>query len=293
VEWIVGTFVVLGFIAIIVRFVPRDDAGRALLPAIVDNSIAMWALRRVTGRSLWERPEDVDTTPVVGLVTSARRAPGRTAAVPIAVPGHAGRFDASRSRLAALGIRSAGSARQPAPALARPRQPLVPAAVVSSSVRRRQAHPTGSLAAQRRLAGMTAILVVGVIAVVVAVVPGNGSGLRGGVLGETSQPIASGPNQPGASAIPGQASDSAVSASSGRPTVAPGTSPTRVPVASRSSARPTVPPSPRSTAVPTPRPTPKPTPKPTHRPGPSPTPTPPPTVPPTPTPTDPPSATPS
>ena len=49
VEWIVGALVVLGFVAIAVRFLPRDAAGQVRLPRVVEDSIGMWAVRRLTG----------------------------------------------------------------------------------------------------------------------------------------------------------------------------------------------------------------------------------------------------
>ncbi len=43
-------FAVLGFLAIIGRFLARDASGEIRLPRVVDDSIGMWALRRLTGR---------------------------------------------------------------------------------------------------------------------------------------------------------------------------------------------------------------------------------------------------
>jgi hypothetical protein len=56
VELIVGALVVLGFVAVLTRFITRDASGQVRLPRIVDESIGMWTLRRVTGRRLGERP---------------------------------------------------------------------------------------------------------------------------------------------------------------------------------------------------------------------------------------------
>jgi hypothetical protein len=57
VEWIVGAFIVLGLIAVVIRFLPRDAAGVVVLPRIVNDSIGMYLLRRATGRRLGERAE--------------------------------------------------------------------------------------------------------------------------------------------------------------------------------------------------------------------------------------------
>jgi PKD domain-containing protein len=58
VELIVGTLFVLGMLAIAIRFAPRAPSGEVLLPRVIENSIGMWALRRLTGRRLAEPPQD-------------------------------------------------------------------------------------------------------------------------------------------------------------------------------------------------------------------------------------------
>ena len=57
-EILVGALVVLGFLAILARFGMRDATGEIRLPRVVDDSIGMWTLRRITGRRLGERPWD-------------------------------------------------------------------------------------------------------------------------------------------------------------------------------------------------------------------------------------------
>jgi hypothetical protein len=75
VELLVGALVVLGFLAILIRFLPRDTAGRVQLPRIIDQSIGMWLLRRaIAGRrgdGAWDdeverdlRPSSSEWTPV-------------------------------------------------------------------------------------------------------------------------------------------------------------------------------------------------------------------------------------
>ena len=49
-EPIVLVFVLVAFVAIIARFLPRDAAGRPRLPRIVDESVGMYVLRRSLGR---------------------------------------------------------------------------------------------------------------------------------------------------------------------------------------------------------------------------------------------------
>ncbi|HZC32155.1 MAG TPA: hypothetical protein VE640_02590, partial [Candidatus Bathyarchaeia archaeon] len=168
-EWIVGALVVLGFIAVIARFIPRDDAGRARLPAIVDNSIGMWALRRLTGRPLWDGSDRVGPR-------TARPAQGAST-----------RYAASPSRLQALGIRPAGATQRSTPTR---RPPMAtPARVrVASTHRRPEEHPAGSLVILRRLVAIIAIIAIAAVAIWVAFVPHGPSAPRGEVLAATSQP---------------------------------------------------------------------------------------------------------
>jgi hypothetical protein len=58
VELLAGALVVLGFLAILVRFIGRDSSGEIRLPRVVDDSIGMWTLRRITGLPLGERAWD-------------------------------------------------------------------------------------------------------------------------------------------------------------------------------------------------------------------------------------------
>jgi len=226
VEWIVGALVVLGFVAIVVRFVPRDEAGGARLPRIVNDSIGMWALRRIT-----RRPSGAAGTSGAAQSTSL----------------DSSRFVVSASRLQAIGVRPAGAARR------------------GSAVRRqRRRDAADSVALQRRLAAIAAVLVVGVVALAVVLVL---RAPRGEVRSATGAPA------------PGAVTDDVSSLSTVEPSRA---SPTP-----KSATKPAVPAAtprstPRATAGPTPRPTPAPTSK--VPPAPSPTPTPAPTATPTPTP---------
>ena len=54
-ELLVAVILVLGLVAIAIRFGLRGPAGSVQLPRIVDDSIGMWVLRRATGRPLLGR----------------------------------------------------------------------------------------------------------------------------------------------------------------------------------------------------------------------------------------------
>ena len=233
VEWIVGAFVALGFIAIVVRFVPRDEAGGARLPRMVDDSIGMWAIRRISGRS----PDGGAATRGAARPTS--REPGR--------------FVVSASRLQAIGVRPAGVARR------------------GSAVRRqRRWDPADSVTLQRRLAAIAAVLVVGVVALAVVLIL---RGPRGEVRGATGAPAlgiatdeasSSLTVEPsGASSSPTTATKPAAPASTPRSTARATAAPTPRPTAA-ATPKPTPKPTPtHAPTAPTPSPTPEPTPTPT------------------------------
>jgi len=194
VEWIVGALVVLGFIAIFVRFVPRDEAGGARLPRIIDDSVGMWALRRLTGRDPWDRTDDLDagsdSTPAPSrgrpLLIGVERSAGSASMAPAS-------YAISTSRLQALGVRPARS--MP------PRRRPSTAPIGPSQVNRPEAAPPASLVLQRRLAAIAALIVAG--SVIVLVVITGMRGPSGPVLGETVGPAvnANGPRS-GITVIP-------------------------------------------------------------------------------------------
>lgn len=62
-ELITVALVALGYVAIFARFSPRDERGRIRLPRVVDDSIGMYALRQVTGRSLG--PDPLEDAPAI------------------------------------------------------------------------------------------------------------------------------------------------------------------------------------------------------------------------------------
>jgi len=203
VELIVGALVVLGLLAVATRFITRDGVGEIRLPRIVDDSIGMWALRKATGRRLWERPWD-DELPV----------------------DHAMDPDASDATRAALGAIAAANAADPTLGRAR----VVPTRYVASRHRRREivASPTPVLDLRRRsqahrkrragwgrrfaaIGSVAAVLIVAVVALGVLVLPREP---QGQVLGATGRP---------------QSSQTAVVPSYGASS-SPGASPVQVPV---------------------------------------------------------------
>ncbi len=155
-EWIVGALVVLGFIAIAARFVPRDVAGQTPLPRIVDESIGMWALRRLTGRPLWDPNDDAEATDNTGSLPLSPR-----------------RYLVSPSRLRDLGIRPAGLAVR---TISPRRSPLATPRAGSAVARRPQAQASSSLSAQRRLVAVAAAFVVGVVLLGAVFAPRGRSG---------------------------------------------------------------------------------------------------------------------
>jgi hypothetical protein len=265
VELIVGVFVVLGFLAVVTRFITRDASGEIRLPRIVDDSIGMWALRRATGRRLWERPWDgeiPDDLPSDSNASDATRtALGAIAAANVANPS-LGTIRAapiaSRRVVSTIGV-------SPTPVhdlrrrqLAHARRTGRPTAIVPVLVRggrrRDQARRKGVLGWAPRFAAMgsvAAVLAIAIVALSVVVLP---RGPQGEVLDSTGRPGLTPPS----SQIAVVANSSASSPSVKLPT------PTKKPTATpRPTARPTLRPTVAPTPVPTPRPTPKPTPKPT------------------------------
>ena len=248
-EWIVGALVVLGFIAIAVRFVPRDAAGRVHLPRLVDDSVGMWALRRLTGQPETDRPDDADrdasATPPSG---QPHREPAtRFDAAPIGpVPIAPTRFVASGSptQPGPMGAMGASTARRP-----------VTSPIIELKISRRRPRSNTGVAMERRLVAIAAVLLLGVILLGVALAPRSP---RGEVLGATATPNLVVPPAD-RSSEPVAESGSEASAAATDP---PGSAATRQPTPAAT---------PRATSKPAAVPTPGPTPRPTARPTPAPT----------------------
>jgi hypothetical protein len=199
VELIVGALVVLGFLAVVTRFITRDASGEIRLPRIVDDSIGMWALRRITGRRLWERPRD-DRAPgdlpldsnasdatraALGAIAAANAANpsiGTARAAPIASRRVSSTIGVSPTPVHDLRRRQLAHARK----TGRP-TPVVPV-VVRGGRRRDQARRKRILGWAPRFAAMgflAAVLAVAIIALGVVVLP---RGPQGEVLDSTGRP---------------------------------------------------------------------------------------------------------
>jgi hypothetical protein len=300
VELLVGALVVLGFVAILTRFIARDASGEVRLPRVVDDSIGMWVLRRATGRSFGQRPADDE----VDEIDAIRPAVGDP---------HS--WDATRAALAAIAAANAadgaieptypapapsayaGSAPaqspgpRPAPAFVlTPRRPAMTQPVRSSTMlsptpvldlRRRlaaqqagqQARPRKRRRWRRRLVAfgsLAAVLALAVGALAFALQPG---GPISRALNTIGQPT---PTPTSASPSPLIAVEASLAPASEEPapasaqaSIEPATTlPADTPLptskaTARPTARPTAQSTPVATPVPTPRPTAKPTPKPT------------------------------
>jgi len=161
VEWIVRALVVLGFIAIFLRFAPRDEAGRAQLPRVIDDSIGMWALRRLAGRNLGDWTDDLEVVDGSAAMALERRLGSIGGGRPSGqMSSAATRYAASAARFQALGIRPAGSvARQRRPGA----RPLGRVQIGSGL----EAQPAEPFVLERRLAATAAALVLVIVGIVV------------------------------------------------------------------------------------------------------------------------------
>lgn len=267
-ELIVGVLVVLGLLAVVTRFITRDASGEIRLPRIVDDSIGMWALRRVTGRRLWERSSDDenrDDLPVEsGASDGTRAALGAIAAANAASP------SVAIARPAPIASRRVTSTFKVSPTpvhdlrrrqLAESHRTGMPTSVVPVIVRRGrrrdQARRKRTIGWAPRFAAMGSVAAVMAVAIIVLGVVVLPRGSQGEVLDSTGRPNQTAQSQI-AVASP-SASGAMASAFLKLPT--PTAKPTATP-------RPTARATPGPTPVPTPRPTPKPTPTPTPPPPP-------------------------
>jgi len=255
-------FVVIAFVAIVWRFLPRAADGSIRLPTVIDESVGMWFVRSLLGRATEPADPDDLTLPEPAADEIAYR---------IGVPG------APPPTLPTRTVVSQASSNAER-GLSSPQGPVAPddhaAGSDGATRRRRTARPSGALAAQRRWAGAVALLAVIVAVTALAL---KSRQLEGEVLAATGTPAGSvgqgfvtgegdAPSDtPAAPTDPGSSSGPPPSlATSGAPaaTVGPAAT-TRVPTAPAPAAR--VTPIPTHTS----RPTERPTPVPTLRPGPS------------------------
>jgi hypothetical protein len=292
VEILVGALVVLGFLAILARFVTRDASGEIRLPRVVDDSIGMWTLRRITGRRLGERAWEDELDGELQLDPNASE-PTRAALGAIAAATAANVVSASRPAFAPAANAVAPSAVAPivrprvAAEIARPAyvaqrrrtkgRPVRAGSMMSATpvldLRRRQeasARPRRS-PWPRRMAAVAAVAAIILVAAVAIVGLGafQSRAPQGQVLAATGRPQLSPP-----------ASQLAIAGGGVAPSDEPGnaTEPSKAALASTPLATAKVATTPRPTI----RPTPAPTPAPTRKPSPKPTVQPTPTLPPAP-----------
>ena len=280
-------FVVVAFVAIVWRFLPRAADGSIRLPTVIDESVGMWFVRSALGRATDPPDPDDLTLPEPAEDEIAYR---------IGVPG------APPPTLPTRGVVSQASSNDDSVRSPLPQGAIAPIGRAADAPvgRPRMARPSGALAAQRRWAGAVALIAV-IIAVTTLAL--RSRQLEGEVLSATGTPAGSvgqgfvagegdaptdtlaAPTDPGlqSESLPSDAATGAPAA-----TVGPAAA-TRVPAAPAPAAK--VTPNPTHT----PRPTARPTPVSTLRPGPSPSTAPSATPAPTPAPTPPPepSASPS
>jgi hypothetical protein len=274
-ELIVAAFVVVAFVAIAARFMPRDESGRRQLPRVIDESVGMYTLRRSLGRST-----EATTDRVAAEAEAAARVSEDEIAYRIGVPGAPEptlptRFVVSKAAPQAHRI-----------------APVVPIATRPVAGSRPQARRSGALPLQRRLAGLVTVLIMFFVAFAALSLP---RGPEGQVLSATGTP--GGPGSPAAGDLgggPSAAQSAGLSepvgpsgAESSPATASAPTTPDAVVATQAAGATPRAtprrtPPPPRQTPRPTSRPTPAPTPTPAATPEPTPGPTPEPTPGPTP-----------
>jgi hypothetical protein len=189
-ELIALAFAVLGFAAIALRFLPRDDRGVRRLPRVVHESIGMWALRRLLGRptdTTVHAPSDLPEPSAeeiawrIGVAGAPPPLPTRAAAA-AERPG-SNEKGASAVRPAAI--------EPPAP---RPATPLPPAELVAAATAilerrtrpaRPAAAPRSALGVQRRVAVLVALAFA---AASIAALGLSSRDLDGAVLSVTGSP---------------------------------------------------------------------------------------------------------
>jgi hypothetical protein len=273
-ELVVVGFAVAAFVAIGLRFAPRDEAGRRHLPKVIDESVGMFTVRQAL-----RRPTLTAADRAAVKAEAEAKAEADAIAYRIGVPG------APKPTVPTRFVVSK------APPQAHQIAPVVPVATRPVAGARPMARKSGALPLQRRIAGVFTVLVVVLAAFAAQSLPRG----QGAVLSATGTPGASGasigPDGSGAPSDAGAAASQAGSATDA-PVVpiepSPGVSASALPgAASPRTITPTPAATPRRTPRPTPRPTPRATPKatPSPTPGATPEPTPEPTPPPTPEPT--------
>ena len=282
-ELIVGTLFVLGMLAIVIRFAPRTSSGEVLLPRVIENSIGMWALRRLTGRRRTEPPDDAASADAYVEDVDRRLAGGGASLASAAgpVPALPSRVIASRGLESRARRVDEATARRVALLTVTGQQARAESVLRAAEARRARGPALPSSRAPRS-AAMAAVLAIAVVGLALALrLPPPAS--RGQVLSAIGTPEST---SPAGTEVPGGSSGSSEPTASGSPgtttvTPRPAATPARSPRPGATPERtfaPTPTPTPPGTPAPTPKATPKPTPAPTPTAAPTPTPPPPPPV---------------
>jgi hypothetical protein len=172
-QTLIVPLVVVAFIAIIWRFLPRAADGSIRLPAIIDESVGMWLVRSALGRATDPTdPDELDfPEPAEDEIAYRIGVPG---APPPTMPTRVVVSQAPSKAESALSSSALGAV-----------PPIGPGVGHRSRGAHRAARPTGALAAQRRWAGAAALAAL--IIAVATVVLGSRQ-LGGEVLSATGTP---------------------------------------------------------------------------------------------------------
>src|SRR3989442_8010569 len=142
-QLLIVPFVVIAFVAIVWRFLPRAEDGSIRLPRLIDESVGMWVIRSALGRATDSAdPDDIIPEPAEDEIAYRIGVPG---APPPTVPTRVVVSQGPSKAEPVLSQSLQGSA-----------APIGPVAGDGSVARPRTARPSGALAAQRRWAGAVA-----------------------------------------------------------------------------------------------------------------------------------------
>src|SRR3989441_3025274 len=214
-QLLIVPFVIIAFVAIVWRFLPRAEDGSIRLPRLIDESVGMWVMRSALGRTTDSAdPDDIIAEPAEDEIAYRIGVPG---APPPTVP----------TRVV---VSQGPSKGQPlSPSLQGSAAPIGPVAGDGSVARRRTARPAGALAAQRRWAGAVALAAVAVAVTTLILASRQ---LDGEVLSATGTPAGSS-GQGFVSGAGGAATDTPAGANGSTapptPTPRPSTEPSQTP----------------------------------------------------------------
>jgi hypothetical protein len=186
-EIVVPAFVVIAFVAIVWRFLPRSADGSVRLPAVIDESIGMWLIRRTVRRPI--RP----SRPVEEIAIAEPDAD--EIAYRIGVPGAPPPTLPTRFVVAQASSNAEPSLAEPPVTLTTATTSPGHAVRGGSAPRRPGRRPSGALAAQRRWAGAVALAVVAIALTTLAL---GARQFDGEVLSVTGTPGAPGAPAAGA-----------------------------------------------------------------------------------------------